>query len=135
MKYTSHDLYTLSRILAISGDRLNIISGPDELFVPCQVIGAQGAIGTTYNFMPRPYLEAYRALQSGDIAQARMWQARANRVLEIIFRFSVLSATKEVMRMLDLDCGEPRRPLRPLTPTERADLKARLVEAGLFDLV
>ena len=46
-------------------------SGPDELFSSCMALGVDGAVGTTYNFMPRLYIDIMRCMQAGEVAAAR----------------------------------------------------------------
>ena len=49
-----------------SGGRLRILSGPDELCLPAQVMGATGAVGSTYNWMAPLFVRLYRAFLPHD---------------------------------------------------------------------
>jgi N-acetylneuraminate lyase len=48
-------------------------------------------------------------------------------------RYGGLPAGKAIMRMIGLDCGPVRRPLRDLTPTQFDSLRRDLESVGFFD--
>ena len=133
-KYTDYNMYLLEQIMSLAGGTLNILSGPDELFLPFQAVGVDGAIGTTYNLLPAHYCRLYQAFHDGDMETARRLQSQANRVIDTFIRHGRLSAVKEMMRMLGFDCGYCRRPLPRLTEAEVAALRTDLEGVGFLDL-
>jgi N-acetylneuraminate lyase len=133
-KYTAYDMYLLERIMSLSGGSLNVFSGPDELFLPFQAVGVDGAIGTTYNLLPRHFCNLYQAFRRGDIETARQLQSQANRVIDTFIKHGGLPAVKEMMRMIGLDCGFCRRPFRRLSDAQIADLRADLDKVGFLEL-
>ena len=133
LKYTSYNLLEMRQIIETCGQRLAVFSGHDEILLPCLVMGVQGGIGTTYNCLPHLFVELYEAWCDGDIARAQKLQFVVDRVVLALSRYNFISAVKEVMRFLGLDCGDPRLPLRPLTDEERTRLRADLERAGFFD--
>ncbi|MBC7236638.1 MAG: dihydrodipicolinate synthase family protein [Chloroflexi bacterium] len=136
LKYSSHDLYTLSRLLAQRDpDRVNILSGPDELFLPCYSLGVEGAIGTTYNFMPRLYVDIMGAAQKGDLATARRLQYAANGVIAVLLRYGVIPATKALLGLLGYRVGRGVRPMPAIEGEELKALRRDLEQAGLFGLL
>jgi N-acetylneuraminate lyase len=46
-----------------------------------------------------------------------------------------LEAGKEIMRLIGLDCGEVRLPMRPLDASAKTRLKANLDELGFFEAI
>ena len=56
MKYTSPDVELFRKIHDLTEGRLQMIMGCDQAFLPALTMGAVGAIGTTYNFMPEIYV-------------------------------------------------------------------------------
>ncbi len=145
-KYSAFDMYLLEQILALgrpltadhspcSGrSPLNVVSGPDQLFAPMLTVGVDGAIGTTYNLLPRHFGRIYEAFQRGDVDQARRLQSQANRVIDAFIRHGGLPAVKEMMRMLGYDCGYCRRPFRRLSQDEVAALRADLDRIGFCEI-
>ena len=76
-KYSAFDMYLLEQIFALAQGSLNVFSGPDQLFLPMQAVGVDGAIGTTYNMIPRHFCRLYEAFHRGEIEAARHLQAQA----------------------------------------------------------
>jgi N-acetylneuraminate lyase len=134
-KYSAFDMYLLEQILEMSDRTLNVFSGPDQLFAPMLTVGVDGAIGTTYNLLPRHFVRIYEAFRRADIEQARQLQSQANRVIDTFLVHGGLPAVKEIMRMLGFDCGQCRRPFRPLDANEVSALRTDLERIGFWDLV
>jgi N-acetylneuraminate lyase len=133
MKYTSYNLFEMRKIIEMEGGRFNIVSGPDELMIAAQAMGADGAIGSTYNPLPHLFVQAYEAFGANDVATARELQAKANRVISVFLQFPSLSALKEMMRLIGFDCGSARQPNLPLTDEQKGQMREMLEEIGFFD--
>ena len=133
-KYTAFDMDLLEQILSLGQGTLNVFSGPDQLFAPMLTVGVDGAIGTTYNLLPRQFCRIYEAFCGGDVAEARRLQSQANRVIDAFIRHGGLPAVKEMMRMLGHDCGYCRRPFRRLGEAEVAALRADLERIGFWEI-
>ena len=71
-------------------------------------MGADAAIGTTYNIMPRIYLEMRRAFDAGDLDSARLCQRNANRVIRILMGTGVMAAVKAILGWRGTSAGPPR---------------------------
>ena len=108
VKFTDTNLYLFGQLVDRSGGRLNAISGPDEMCLPAMCMGADAAIGTTYNIMPRIYLEMRRAFDAGDLATARRCQLHANRVIRILIEVGVLAGVKTMLGWRGTPVGPPR---------------------------
>ena len=135
IKFTASDLYLMERILnlEVNGRRLNALSGPDEMFLPFLATGVQGAIGTTINIMPRQFTALYAAFFAGDMARARAMQGRINQVLTVLLGTNnLLAAVKAVLRHQGIACGDPRRPVPPLSPEATERLLDALTAIGFF---
>ena len=133
LKFTDDDLMDYSECVGLAGDGLDILFGRDEYLVAGLALGARGGIGTTYNFAAPLYQAIWRAFQAGDLATARAHQARSRDMVAVLKRFGVTRAAKAVMRMIGLDCGPVRTPLRDLAEAERAALRAELERVGFFE--
>lgn len=136
IKYTSHNFFEMRNVIESSQPRsVQVLSGPDEMCLPALVMGAQGAIGTTYNIMPAQFVQLYNSFQAGDLAQAQAIQYEANRIIKALLSVPILAAVKEVLTSVGIDCGAPRRPQRPLTPEERQRLFAALESTALAEFL
>ena len=127
VKFTDHNLYLFGQLIDRSGGT-NAISGPDEMALPAMVMGADAAIGSTYNIMPKIFLEMRRAFDAGDLAAAQGCQQRANRVIRLLLEVGVLPGIKQMLA----DRGTPVGPTRIVPPLDRAAKTA--LRAGLEQL-
>jgi len=135
LKFTDTNFYVLRNLVELSEGRLEVLSGPDEMCLLGQIMGAVGAIGTSYNYMAKPFLQLYEAFHAGDWATAQEYQFRANAIIRILLGHGGLPAAKEILARRGVPCGPPRRPFRPLTDEQRASLHAALDAAGFDELV
>jgi N-acetylneuraminate lyase len=132
IKYTSYDFRRMRQIIELDGGSLNVMSGPDEMMVAAQAMGADGAIGTTLNILPRLFAQIYETFHAGDMATAQELQAKVNWVINLFLQLPTLSAVKEIMRLIGFDCGSARRPNLPLTTEQQGWLREGLEEIGFF---
>jgi N-acetylneuraminate lyase len=102
VKFTDFNFYLLQRLVR---RRKLVFNGYDEALAAGLLMGAQGGIGSTYNIMPQVYLEIYRAAQRSDWETARLWQMRANCVLETMLKYPFFPALRTLMKHIGFDCG------------------------------
>ena len=129
-KYTGPDMHELSQLVALRDRDWTIFSGMDEQCLPAAMYGAAGCIGSTLNFMPGVYVKIRAWYAQGEWARALELQLQANRVTQIAISAGLPGAMREILRMLGIDCGEPRLPNLPLALEKRAGLRTALEEAG-----
>ncbi|MDN5687109.1 MAG: dihydrodipicolinate synthase family protein [Brachybacterium sp.] len=125
LKYTSSDLAILARLRARLGEDFTILLGSDDLLLAAMAQGANGGIGATFNLAPALYVALYRAVRSGDLAEARRLQQIAVRLLDALADGEVYPVLKSAMRSRGLDVGQARFPMARHDPA--AD--ARVAEA------
>jgi N-acetylneuraminate lyase len=131
MKFSDVDLALLERLLRGAGRDCRFLCGVDELLLPALLLGAAGAIGSTYNFLAPAFAALWEACRAGKIEEARALQTRANRIIGALADFPALAASKEVLRLTGLDLGPPRLPGERLDPAEREALRRKLIAAGM----
>lgn len=122
MKFTSSDFYQLERLRTDFPNHV-FYNGSDEMLLSGLAAGADGGIGTTYNFQPKRMVEIRKRYLAGDMQGALTLQSTANRAIEVILRNGVIPSTKALLGMLGLDVGLCREPFMPLTEEMLADLR------------
>ena len=132
-KFTFENLMDYAQCVAFEDGRYDVLFGRDEMLLSALVLGARGAVGTTYNFQAPVFRRLWKAYDAGDLEAARREQLRAIRVIEILQGYGVLPALKSMVRFLGVDCGPNRKPLATLTPLQEAALKEELRAAGYFE--
>ena len=130
LKFSDYDHFTMHRIRLLCDD-LVVYSGNDEVFLSALNLGANGGIGLTYHFMPRVYVGIYQAFISDDIRRARELQWKACAMIDACFQVYGMGVAKAALRHLGFEVGEPRRPLRALTPDEIELVVERMDALGL----
>ena len=123
MKFTSSDFFLLERLRADHPDQI-FYNGSDEMLLSGLSAGADGGIGTTYNFQADRMLAIYRLYHEGKMQQALDVQSRANRIIETVIRYGVMPACKEILRLGGLDYGICREPFLPLSADAQKALAA-----------
>jgi N-acetylneuraminate lyase len=132
-KFTYENLMDYAESTQIEEGRYDLLLGRDELLLPGLALGVRGAIGTTYNFAAPIYQKIIIAFQKGDLAGARAHQARANAMISVLMRHGTLPAGKAIMKMIGLDCGPVRLPLRSPSELQQSHLREDLERVGFFE--
>jgi N-acetylneuraminate lyase len=123
VKHTSQDLYLLERFKRHRPEAV-IYNGFDEMCLAGLAMGADGAIGTTYNFMGDLFVRLAAAFAAGRLAEARALQVTANRVIDVLIEVGVFPGTKAMLALMGFDAGTCRPPFRALTAADLAKLAA-----------
>ena len=132
IKFTFENLMDFQRATAYAGGKYNVLFGRDEILLSGLALGAPGAVGSTYNFASPLYNRIIEAFNRGDVAAARADQMRAVDFIGVLDRHGGLAAGKAVMKMIGVDCGPVRLPLRALTAADEASLHTALEKIGFF---
>lgn len=130
MKFTNPNYYLMSRYKKIDGGNINIFNGPDETCALGLMMGADGAIGSTYNIMPRTFVDIYNAVQAGDVREAMRLQHKADDLIEALLDYNVVEAVKVALTLKGYDVGDVTPPLPRMSDAQKAALTARLRELG-----
>jgi N-acetylneuraminate lyase len=134
-KYTGPDMNEFQQIIEVSGGRWTVFAGMDEMCLFALMAGADGNIGSTLNFMPGVYREIQACVSRGDLAQAQVYQMKANRVINVLLQDNLMGALKATVGLNGFDCGRPRLPRQPLTAEQHERLVSRLQETDFEELV
>lgn len=130
MKFTNPNYYLMSRYKKIDGGNINIFNGPDETCALGLMMGADGAIGSTYNIMPRTFVGIYNAVQAGDVREAMRLQHKADDLIEALLDYNVVEAVKAALALKGYDVGDVTPPLPRMSDAQKAALTARLRALG-----
>lgn len=123
VKHTSGDMFLLERIRRLYPQAL-VYNGYDEMCLAGLAMGAQGAIGTTYNYMGDLFMQLRKDVAAGRLDDARRLQAMANVLIEVLIEVGVLPGSKAVLEIMGVPMGASRRPFRKITAAEVARLEA-----------
>ena len=114
VKHTSSDYFALQQFKADYPGKI-IYNGYDETFLAGLAMGADGGIGSTYNFMADKFIRIKRLYESGDTAGALREQGVANAIIRALCKLGVARGEKAVMKLMGIDLGDARPPYKKLT--------------------
>ena len=118
VKHTSNDYFALSQFKIAFPDKI-VYNGFDEMMLAGLSMGADGGIGSTYNFMAEKFLRLCELFRDGRIQEADALQKEINRIIAVLCRVGVMQGEKEVLTQMGLDFGESRAPFAPLTAEQK----------------
>ena len=114
LKHTSSDYFAMERLRWRFPDKV-LYNGYDETYLCGLMMGCDGAIGSTFNFMADKFIAITNAFKKGDVATAQALQREANDVLDPLIKTGVMAGEKEVLNQLGFSFGAPRAPFTPVT--------------------
>ena len=126
IKYTSNDFFTMERCKALYPDKL-IMNGYDEMLLSGLAMGADGGIGSTYNFMADKFVLIRKLFSEGKLEQARAVQNEANRIIAVLCKIGVMQAEKEVMNQLGFDFGDCLPPFSKVSEAQKALIAKEII--------
>ena len=131
IKWTSMNYYEMMKIKELTHGEMNVINGPDEALLMGLSAGADGGIGTTYNFMLDIIKGVYNSFRSGEMEEAREYQKRANLIINKLLKGKVIPITKVILEAQGFAVGNATFPMKRYSDAEKRDIIESVKKAGL----
>ena len=129
VKWTSSNYYEMISLREKFPDA-TIFNGPDEMLVCGLSAGADGGIGSTYNIIFPIINEIYQSFREGNIDKAREAQKKADKIIRVILKYSVIPVVKMVLEERGIEVGNASFPMVRYDAAQRKQILADLKEAG-----
>jgi len=134
LKDSSGNLPYMMEVLEYAGDRIRVLVGHDEVVLNALAGGASGMILASAQVYPEVWQQVLAAVRSGDLETARALQRRVQKLSRIFVRYGGAVAVKQALKMMGLDVGRPRSPLKSvggaLLHEDRAEIQLELERLG-----
>ena len=127
VKQTSINLGQLER-MKNKNPGLAVFAGYDDVYLAAKAIGADGAIGSTFNFSLPLFTPIEQAFRARDIVRAQAFQSRANDVISIINRCGLFPSIKYILTKQGIQAGNCRSPFPPLSQSSKRMLDGMMNE-------
>ena len=127
VKHTNQVVYQLERIRNLDHS-LVVFNGFDETMVAGLALGADGSVGSTFNFMLPHYKLIFDTYKKKELELALEMQVKANNIMEALCSVGLIPAIKYVLTTQGIDAGEPRRPFLPLDDEQKKYLDKVIAE-------
>ena len=133
IKFSHHDLMEYQQCLNFKNGHFEILHGYDEVLLAGLSIGAIGAVGSTYNYMSSHYKKIINYFDTGKIEEARKIQQFSVNMVEILNKYGGgVRAGKAIMKIIGIDCGPSRAPVKILSSSEINSLISDLQSVGFI---
>ena len=126
IKFTSNDFFALEQCKRRFPDKL-IFNGYDEMLLSGLAMGADGGIGSTYNFMADKFVLIRNLFSKGMIEEARCMQNEANKIVSILCKIGVMQAEKEIMNQIGFDFGDCLPPFSKVSEEQKALIAKEII--------
>ncbi|MGC9336181.1 MAG: dihydrodipicolinate synthase family protein, partial [Anaerolineae bacterium] len=138
LKDSSGNLTYTMEILEYAGDRIRVLVGHDEVVLNALAGGVSGMILASAQVYPEIWQAILRAVQAGDLGTARHLQRQVQKLSRIFCRYGGGVAVKQALKMMGLDAGRPRSPLKSvggaLLHEDRAEIQLELEKLGKIEI-
>ncbi|KAJ8418997.1 hypothetical protein AAFF_G00004960 [Aldrovandia affinis] len=132
LKFSGSDLMDFGQCVQYCPPHWSLLYGMDEQLLAALAMGANGAVGSTFNYLGNKVNGLLSAFEKGDLNQARTLQFQVQEVLSFAVKlgFDVAVNKKLMSEVSGLALGPPRLPLRPC-PQKRATSIAQKLQQVL----
>ena len=132
IKFTFENFMDFQRCLEYKNRKYNMLWGRDEMLLPALVVGATGAVGSTYNYTAPLNLQIMDSFRRLDIEKARRLQLKACEYITFLYRYGA-STGKAFMKAVGMDCGDYRLPVCNLDRQQMQQFLTELKETDFFE--
>lgn len=114
IKYTHWDFMDFLSCLHFKHGKYDMLWGRDENILAALALGAEAAVGSTYNYAAPLYHDLIKAFHRNDLQQARTLQQQSIDMISLLGKYGGMATGKAYMKLLDLDCGGFRLPVKDM---------------------
>lgn len=127
VKFSGNDLMDFSLCASFSQPSWSLLYGVDEQLLSALVIGANGAVGSTYNYAGCYVKNLLSAFESRDLDKARAIQLKLQKLLSFAIKTGFdVGVNKQLMcEISGLSLGPPRLPVEPCSSAHAQSIKQK----------
>ncbi|NHZ65912.1 dihydrodipicolinate synthase family protein [Massilia genomosp. 1] len=126
VKESTGDLQRMHRLKQLTNGTIPFYNGSNPLAFAALNAGAAGWCTAAPNLNAELPLALYDAIKRNDILAARATFEKVLPLLQFIVKVGLPTSVKAGLALQGIEAGEPRLPLRPLTPAALEDLSGIL---------
>ena len=131
VKWTSFSYDEMMLLKDMTNGDINVINGPDATLILGLTAGADGGIGTTYNFNYNAFRSIYDLFKAGKIEEARREQENVCRVIGMLHdSYRTIPATRALLEYMGYNVGDATFPFVKYSAEQKAEIVKRFIEVG-----
>lgn len=123
IKYTHEDFMDFLSCMNFENGKYDMLWGRDESLLSALILGTKGGVGSTYNYAAPLYRELIAAFQDGNFELARAKQQQSIDMITLLGKYGGISTGKAYMKMIGLNCGEFRLPVKNMSTAQFESFK------------
>ncbi len=132
IKLSTNDICRFQKGLELFGDKIAVLVGIEEVFVPGLVVGCAGGVIGNSNFCPEYWVEMYNRFLKGDVKGALELQNKFSKATsDLIANYGYREVIKEALNLRGIKVGRPRRPGGAISDPVRPKIMSMLEEMKL----
>ncbi|MFV8343651.1 dihydrodipicolinate synthase family protein [Flavobacterium sp. XS2P39] len=132
VKYTHEDFMDFQSCMSYKNGKYDMLWGRDENMLSALVLGAKGAVGSTFNYAAPLYYDLIASFNANDLVKARVLQQQSIDMIRLLGKYGGISVGKAYMKMVGFDLGEFRLPVKNMS-TDQFELFKKDVESLNFE--
>lgn len=130
IKWTNPNYHQMMQVKALTQGDMLVFNGPDQMLLMGLAAGADGGIGTTYNFMYENFKRVYDAFRAGDIQTAQKYQQTISNIIAVLDSYMCIPSAKVLVEAMGFDVGYATYPMKRYTAEEKAEMILKCKAAG-----
>ncbi len=123
IKYTHEDFMDFLSCTQYADGKYDMLWGRDENMLPALAVGAKGAVGSTFNYAAPLYYDLIDAFNNGELLKAQKFQQQSIDMIRLLGKYGGIATGKAYMKLLGLDCGEFRLPVKNMNAEQFLSFK------------
>lgn len=132
LKFNSGDLYEYQRCLRACDGKFDVPFGVDEHLPGALAVGAKSAVGSTYNYAAPHFNSIIEAFNKGDHDAVFNKMTNVIELIRVLVEFGGVAAGKIAMELHDINAGDPRLPLMPLSAEQKLTVVEKMKAANFL---
>ena len=132
IKEATGSLQQGSEVLALCGDKIDVLSGDDFITFPLMACGAKGIISVVANIMPKEVSSLVDAFFAGNLDEARRLHLHMLKISNAMFIETNPVPVKTAAALMGKCSDEVRLPLAPMSDANRNKLSGIMKSYGLL---
>jgi N-acetylneuraminate lyase len=132
VKYTHEDFMDFQSCMSYENGKFDMLWGRDENMLSALVLGAKGAVGSTFNYAAPLYYDLIAAFNANDLVKARALQQKSIDMIRLLGKYGGISVGKAYMKVVGFNLGEFRLPVKNMS-ADQFELFKKDVESLNFE--
>lgn len=130
IKYTHEDFMDFLSCMNFANGKYDMLWGRDENMLSALALGTKAAVGSTFNYAAPLYYQLMDAFRNGDLKTANRLQQTSIDMITLLGKYGGIATGKAYMKLLGIDCGAFRLPVRNMSAEAYTAFKAETEKLG-----